>query len=904
MSETVSVKIKVEDSDSFKKIEISAEDLQKAIAAVKKEAEELDAGIVNWSQASQAAGQFKDALGGLREMLGGLTAGVIEEETNLAKLGQAMRNTMGATQEQIDYIDALCDAQERSGVTSKEAQLAGAQELATYLELSSSLETLIPVLNDMSAQQLGVGASGESVAQIASMLGKVMNGQMEALSRYGYKFDDAQKYILQFGDESERAAVLAEVVSESVGGISQALRDTAEGARFAAETGFGNLEDIAGRALLKVMPVIDTMAKIGESTTGILQLTSSFKSLFSAVDLTRIKSLACAVSQKVQAAAAKILGAASGGAAVSVTALRVATVALYAALTMGISLAIQGIITLVTKLSSSSSAAAGALGETEEATSAYKDAASAARAEIAKDIVAIEDLVKSKGQEGEKVAELNGRYGESFGRYSTLAEWYDVLQTKCEAYCRQLGYQAKAQKLVEQQSGDIVELDEVRRRMKELEATGGDKKTVNMGYASIVAQTPEYSRLEARAKELEASVSATAEAIREATGEAAEAADEMAAGAQGAAKATDWHAMSLTDLNKEIQNQKKLVSDLAGVNESEAKSAAEVLKQMEARADSLGKTFGLTSTSNGKSVKGLAEDVRSYREKVERAVDVQGTFNSVFDETKTRLDTMKSGITELINKYGDEAAAVRTLIAEYYSLGRGRGDSLMNLPSLTALPSGSAVKYTAADKYRKKGTYEGLQGKTPIEQTATAIEEYQKAIERAQKRQSEFQSGISAIGNTFSSLSDVVGEGAAAWLDWAGNLLQAIASAIPSIVALTAAKKAEATASAAAAATGGAASVASIPWVGPAMAVAAVASILSAFASMPKFAAGGIAYGPTLGLFGEYAGASTNPEVVAPLNKLKSLLGGEEGQSEVRFRICGRDLEGVLEKRNRLRRRS
>ena len=38
------------------------------------------------------------------------------------------------------------------------------------------------------------------------------------------------------------------------------------------------------------------------------------------------------------------------------------------------------------------------------------------------------------------------------------------------------------------------------------------------------------------------------------------------------------------------------------------------------------------------------------------------------------------------------------------------------------------------------------------------------------------------------------------------------------------------------------------------------------------FAQGGIIQGPTLGLMGEYPGASSNPEVVAPLDKLKNLI--------------------------------
>ena len=86
--------------------------------------------------------------------------------------------------------------------------------------------------------------------------------------------------------------------------------------------------------------------------------------------------------------------------------------------------------------------------------------------------------------------------------------------------------------------------------------------------------------------------------------------------------------------------------------------------------------------------------------------------------------------------------------------------------------------------------------------------------------------------------------------------------------------------------------------IGAAMVGALLASVVSAKNSVPKFANGGIAYGPTLGLFGEYAGASTNPEVVAPLDKLRNLLdidsrGGGVG-GRVEFEIKGRNLVGVL----------
>jgi hypothetical protein len=54
-----------------------------------------------------------------------------------------------------------------------------------------------------------------------------------------------------------------------------------------------------------------------------------------------------------------------------------------------------------------------------------------------------------------------------------------------------------------------------------------------------------------------------------------------------------------------------------------------------------------------------------------------------------------------------------------------------------------------------------------------------------------------------------------------------------------------------------------------------------------KFANGGIISGPTYGLMGEYPGAKSNPEVVAPLDKLKDMIGGGGGGT---FMLRGQDL--------------
>ena len=122
--------------------------------------------------------------------------------------------------------------------------------------------------------------------------------------------------------------------------------------------------------------------------------------------------------------------------------------------------------------------------------------------------------------------------------------------------------------------------------------------------------------------------------------------------------------------------------------------------------------------------------------------------------------------------------------------------------------------------------------------------------------------------------------------------------------AVSASNIALATTNTLAAGSGAASSVASIPYVGPILAIAALASVVGAILAIPKFASGAIAYGPTLGLFGEYAGASSNPEVVAPLDKLRDLMQPEEFAGKVRFEIEERTLVGYLERATNLRRRS
>ena len=87
------------------------------------------------------------------------------------------------------------------------------------------------------------------------------------------------------------------------------------------------------------------------------------------------------------------------------------------------------------------------------------------------------------------------------------------------------------------------------------------------------------------------------------------------------------------------------------------------------------------------------------------------------------------------------------------------------------------------------------------------------------------------------------------------------------------------------------------PIVIPALVATGIGLVQSLFSGIPAFADGGIVSGPTVGLMGEYPGARTNPEVIAPLNKLQGML--QASPVVVTGRISGNDIRLSNDRSNR-----
>ena len=169
------------------------------------------------------------------------------------KLTEIMRSRIGATDAEIASVRALASEQQKLGVVGDEVALAGAQQLATFARNTDTINTLMPAMENLAVQQHGVNVSSGDMTNIANLMGKALQGQVGALTRVGISFTEAQEKVLKYGTEQERAATLAQVITDNVGNMNEVLAQTPEGKIQQVKNTLGDLQETLGSALAPVI---------------------------------------------------------------------------------------------------------------------------------------------------------------------------------------------------------------------------------------------------------------------------------------------------------------------------------------------------------------------------------------------------------------------------------------------------------------------------------------------------------------------------------------------------------------------------------------------------------------------------------------------------------------------------
>lgn len=187
-----------------------------------------------------------------------------------AKLSTNILNVKGNTLQQVDALEQLASKMQSYGVIEDDAIKAGMSQLATFNLQSSTIATLTPKIGDMVAQMKGHNATAEDMVGINNLVGKVMTGNVGALSRYGVTLSETQAEMIKNGTEAQRAATLVEVLGQNYGEVNKELRKTPQGIITGLKNDFGDLQEGVGEFIIQgLMPLFtgfsNWIAKVNEA---------------------------------------------------------------------------------------------------------------------------------------------------------------------------------------------------------------------------------------------------------------------------------------------------------------------------------------------------------------------------------------------------------------------------------------------------------------------------------------------------------------------------------------------------------------------------------------------------------------------------------------------------------------
>lgn len=443
-----------EPSDAQDAIAIQAEKARKELLAEQEALQMLEKELQNLratnSVISATAGDIENTFRQIDEMYSIHTSAVKELESDYAKLAEmADKAFMSGNDEEYVNITKKQDAIRR--------------EIAARKELISEIELQADALSEYERKQEENRKKTEENANAhVSFRTQLRNVREEMLMLEQAGKTNTDEYRALEQEAGRLAGALSNVnrqtqilghnqsgfqgVISGISGMSGAL---------SAATGTVSLFADKNEDLQQIMLKVQSLMAI---TIGLQQVQQMLheKSAFSLIVLTKAKNLFSAATFR---AGKTLIGF---GASANVA--RFAATALMATLTLGLSAAITGIIYLFSKYNESQEKAKEKIQERLEVEKNANATAIRTSIELKKVTREIENFNGSRQDEIDKVKQLNSKYGETFGNYKTLAEWYDVLIKKGQDYIMMLFAQAKAQDLIDK----AVKADE---KLKEIQAT-------------------------------------------------------------------------------------------------------------------------------------------------------------------------------------------------------------------------------------------------------------------------------------------------------------------------------------------------------------------------------------------------------------------------------------------------
>lgn len=487
MAKTIpfNIKIRIDGKDVVVSSRRDVERLGEALNASTQRANRFRDSMIKWSAISSTVGNVYSSLQNLTNIMGGYIAKANAATEAQTKLTTVMRQRMSATAEDVASVNAAVAAQTKLGVVGGTVQRSGLQQLATFASHKRTLTALLPAMNNLLTQQKGLNATSEDAVGIANLLGKALQGQTGALRRVGITFSETQEKALKAGNEGERAAMLAEIITQNVGNMNAELAKTDAGKAKQLANSFGGVMVNIGKALMPYQSMIAQFGQLGMAVTGVVQFGTALAGCGRAAAGAVTKLLKWGpVSQVVRQASVGmgavlevLIGKLRGvevGATTTATAIRTLKVASVVGLALAaLSAIIYGVSKTLEQSKQALSAEAVAKQTnkqlTEQLTERLKDSKAAVADNIAqlyKDIAVTKDWNGTKAQEKKKVEELNSRYGETMGYFSSVSEWYKALTENSQAYCDQLTIEATMRALANQAATNNMKLDDLEEKRK------------------------------------------------------------------------------------------------------------------------------------------------------------------------------------------------------------------------------------------------------------------------------------------------------------------------------------------------------------------------------------------------------------------------------------------------------